>query len=66
MPGSRMVSTVASGSPPDPMKAQRKYTDEQSISVLLDHEGGVTAREIIRRYGNASRTFCHWMRKYSG
>jgi putative transposase len=48
------------------MKALRKYTDEQIISILQEHQGGVTAKEIIRRHGIALDTFYRWKRKYSG
>ena len=47
-------------------KAQRKYTDEQIVSILQEHQGGVTAKEIIRRHGIALDTFYRWKRKYSG
>ena len=48
------------------MKAPRKYTDEQIVSILQEHQGGVTAKEIIRRHGISLDTFYRWKRKYSG
>lgn len=48
------------------MKARRKYTDEQIVSILQQHQGGVTAKEIIRRHGIALDTFYRWKRQYSG
>jgi putative transposase len=47
-------------------KALRKYTDEQIVSILQEHQGGVTAKEIIRRHGIALDTFYRWKRKYRG
>lgn len=44
----------------------RKYTDEQIVSILQEHQGGVTAKEIIRRHGIALDTFYRWKRKYTG
>lgn len=48
------------------MKASRKYTDEQIISILQEHQGGVTAKEIIRKHGIALDTLYRWKRKFSG
>ncbi len=47
-------------------QAQRKYTDEQIVSILQEHQGGVTAKEIIRRHGISLDAFYRWKRKYSG
>ena len=48
------------------MKARRKYTDEQVVGILQEHQGGVTAKEIIRRHGISLDTFYRWKRQYSG
>ncbi len=48
------------------MKAKRKYTDEQSVAILQEHQGGVTAKEVIRRHGIPLDTFYRWKRKYRG
>jgi putative transposase len=48
------------------MKARRRYTDEQIVSILQEHQGEVTAKEIIRRHGISLDTFYRWKRKYSG
>lgn len=48
------------------MKARRKYTDEQVVSILQEHQGGVTAKEIIRRHGISLDTFYRWKRQHSG
>lgn len=37
--------------------------DEQIVSILQEHQGGVTARETIRRHGIALDTFYHWKRQ---
>ena len=48
------------------MKARRRYTDEQIVSILQEHQGEATAKEIIRRHGISLDTFYRWKRKYSG
>jgi len=48
------------------MKAGRKYTDEPILAILQEHQGGVTAKEVIRRHGISLDTFYRWTRKYSG
>jgi len=47
-------------------KAQRKHTDEEILSILTEHQGGLTAREIIRRHGISLDTFYRWKRTFSG
>jgi len=44
----------------------RKYTDEQTVRILQEHQGGVTAKELIHRHGASLDTFYRWKRKYSG
>ena len=48
------------------MKGKRKYTDEQIVAILQEHQGSVTAREVIRRHGISLDTFNRWKRNYSG
>lgn len=48
------------------MATHRKYTDEQIVAILQEHQGAVTAKEIIRRHGISLDTFYRWKRKYSG
>lgn len=48
------------------MKGKRKYTDEQIVAILQEHQGGVTAKEVIRRHGISLDTFYRWKRQYSG
>lgn len=42
------------------MKAKRKYTDEQIMAILQEHQGGVTAKEVIRRHGLFLDTSYRW------
>ena len=48
------------------MRKPRKYTDEQIVSILQEHQGGVTAKEVIQRHGISLDTVYRWKRKYTG
>jgi putative transposase len=48
------------------MPTHRKYTDDQIVAILQEHQGEVTAKEVIRRHGISLDTFYRWKRKYSG
>ena len=47
------------------MKGKR-YTEEQIIGILNEHEAGVPAQEVIRKHGIASGTFYRWKSKFGG
>lgn len=47
------------------MTTHRQFTDEQIVAILQE-QGEVTAKEIIRRHGISLDTFYRWKRKYSG
>lgn len=47
------------------MKGKR-YTEEQIISILKEHEAGLPAQEIIRKHGIANGTFYRWKSKFGG
>jgi putative transposase len=47
------------------MKASR-FTEEQIIGILREHESGVETAEVCRRYGISSATFYTWKSKYGG
>ena len=36
---------------------KRRYTDEQIIGILKEHEAGLTAKELCRKYGMSDATF---------
>jgi putative transposase len=48
------------------MTKARKYTDDEIVSILQEHQGGVTAKDIIRRHGISVDAFYRWKRRYSG
>lgn len=47
------------------MKGKR-YTEEQIIGILKEHEVGISVPDIIRKHGIANGTFYRWKSKYGG
>jgi putative transposase len=47
------------------MKGSR-FSEEQIIGVLREHEAGAKTEEVCRRYGISSATFYKWKAKYGG
>ena len=47
------------------MKRSR-FTEEQIIGVLKEHEAGVKTEALCRKHGVSSATFFKWKAKYGG
>ena len=47
------------------MKGSR-FSEEQIIGVLREHEAGAKTEEVCRRHGISSATFYEWKAKYGG
>lgn len=45
---------------------KKRYTEEQIIKAIKDHEAGVKVDDICRRLGISTRTFYNWRSKYAG
>lgn len=45
---------------------KRRFTDEQIIGILKEHEAGVAAKELCRKYGMSDASFYKWKAKFSG
>lgn len=47
------------------MKRSR-FSDEQIIGILKEHQAGLSAVELCRKYGISDATFYKWRSKYGG
>lgn len=45
---------------------KNRYTDEQIVRAIKEHENGRPASEIARELGIAEQTFYNWRHKYGG
>lgn len=45
---------------------KKRYTEEQIIKALNEHENGSKVDDICRSYGISSGTFYNWRSKYGG
>jgi len=43
-----------------------RFTEEQIVGALKEHEAGTPARELCRRLGVSQETLYRWKRKYDG
>jgi putative transposase len=43
-----------------------RFTEEQIIAILRQHEAGVKVAELCRKHGVAEATFYNWKSKYGG
>ena len=47
------------------MKRSR-FSEEQIIGILKEHQAGLGAKELCRRHGVSDATFYKWRSKYGG
>ncbi|TDP27728.1 transposase [Idiomarina aquatica] len=45
---------------------KKRYSEEQIIKAIKEHEAGAKVDEICRRMGISSGTFYNWRSKYAG
>jgi putative transposase len=45
---------------------RKRYTEEQIISILKEHEAGASVPDLSRRHGVAENTIYRWKSKFGG
>lgn len=45
---------------------KKRFTEEQIIAVLKEHEAGAKTSDVCRRYGISEATFYNWKAKFGG
>ena len=45
---------------------KRKFTEEQIIGILKQHESGIKTADLCREYGISTNTFYTWKSKFGG
>lgn len=45
---------------------RKRFTDEQIIAVLREHEAGAKAADLARKHGVSEATLYNWKAKYGG
>jgi putative transposase len=45
---------------------RKKFSEEQIIKILKEHEAGTTIVDLARRHGIAENTLYRWKAKYGG
>ena len=45
---------------------RKRYSEEQIITILKEHEAGIPVPELARRHGVAEQSIYRWKNKYGG
>ena len=45
---------------------KKRFTEEQIIAVLKEHEAGLKTSDLCRRHGISEATFYNWKAKFGG
>jgi len=45
---------------------RKRYTEEQIISILKEHEAGASAPELSRRHGVSEQSIYRWKAQFGG
>lgn len=43
-----------------------RFSEEQIISILKEHQAGLSAKDLCRKHGISDATFYTWRSKYGG
>jgi putative transposase len=45
---------------------RKRFSEEQIITILREHDAGVSTKELCRKHGMSSAAFYSWKAKYGG
>ena len=45
---------------------RKRFTEEQIIAILKEHEAGFKTVDLCRKHGISEQTFYNWKNKYGG
>lgn len=45
---------------------RKRYTDEQIIAILKEHEAGMKVADLVRKHGVSEQSIYRWRAKYGG
>jgi putative transposase len=45
---------------------KKRFTEEQIVNILKEHESGLSIAEVCRKYGCGQSTVFKWKNKYGG
>jgi putative transposase len=45
---------------------RKRYSEEQIIGILKEHETGVKTADLCRKHGISEQTFYNWKARYGG
>lgn len=45
---------------------QKRYSEEQIIRILKEHEAGAKVQDLVRKYGFSEQSFYRWKSKFGG
>jgi putative transposase len=45
---------------------RKRFTEEQIVGILKEHEGGVAVSELCRKHGVSDASIYKWKAKYGG
>ena len=45
---------------------RKRFSEEQIIAILREHEAGVSTADLCRKHGMSSASFYAWKAKYGG
>jgi putative transposase len=48
------------------MMKRKRFTEEQIIAILLEHEAGVQTIDLARKHGISEATLYNWKAKFGG